>query len=300
MICKQCGAIHENNSIRCKSCHILLQESSKTVQYTHKVFQSPLKQARPANIITANAPSFSQREQTEGQSMNHQTTQDQSAQSTFNPEPAPKVNYQTQPQNAPQAKVSGGSKLKPISLVVLTIITLFSAGMALYLYLSPEQTDASFVFAEAEKKFSNQNYAAAMLMYRQFVEKFPEDHLVARAQNRIEMINNQFAIEKEKKEQKIEELLEKAKEAYRRQRYLQPDDDNVIFHTSQVLELAPSNSSAIELQALVIRYYEAKAKNAQKRGYSKTAINHYRNILEVIPNDSTVLAKIDSLKTRRR
>jgi tetratricopeptide (TPR) repeat protein len=176
---------------------------------------------------------------------------------------------------------------------------LFAAATALYLYLSPKGTDANFLFAEAEKNFSKQNYATALVMYRQFVEKFPEDHLASLAKERIEMINNHFAFEKEIKEQKIEELLEKAKETFRRQLYLRPKQDNVVFYTSRVLELDPTNSSAIELQALVIRYYESKAQAAEKRGYSRTAINHYQNILAILPNDSTILAKIDSLKTRR-
>jgi tetratricopeptide (TPR) repeat protein len=232
--------------------------------------------------------------------MNEKTVQEQSDQTAFDPEPASGVNQRPQAQSAPQVKASGGSKLKSVFIGLFIIIALFGAAVVFYLNSSPEESDASFVFAEAEKKFSNQNYAAALVMYSQFVEKFPEDHLVPLAQDRIETINKNFAFEKELKEKKIEELLEKAREAYRRQRYLRPEDDNVILHTSQILDLAPSNASAIELQALVIRYYEAKAKNAEKRGYSRTAINHYQSMLEVIPNDSTILAKIDSLQTRRR
>jgi tetratricopeptide (TPR) repeat protein len=300
MICKRCGAINDNQNIRCNNCHNSLQESSKTVQYSQKVFQSPLKQARPSNIITANAPSYSQQDKSEGQTMNHQTTQNQSTQKTYKAAADPEHRYQTQTQNETQAKVSGGVKRKTILLTLFAFTALFAAATALYLYLSPRGTDANFLFAEAEKKFSNQNYATALIMYRQFVEKFPEDHLGSLAKERIEMINNHFAFEKEMKEQKIEELLEKAKEAFRRHRYLRPKQDNVVFYTSQVLELVPTNSSAIELQALVIRYYESKAQDAAKRGYSKTAINYYQNILKILPNDSAILAKIDSLQSPKK
>ena len=299
MICRNCGAINDKNNARCGNCKSLLQESATTTQYAKSVIQSPLKQAKPSNIISANNPSFSQRSSTEGETMNYRTTQNNPDQNTFDPKISPEFESGSavQPQAAP---VKSRSKVKMVSIMLLALFAILSAGTALYLFLKPANTDASFFFAEAEKKFNNQNYASALTMYREFVNRYPEDYLVSLAQNRIETINNQFTFEKQQKEQRIEEQLQNAKEAFRKQRYLKPQNDNVLLYTSNVLELDPTNSSAMELQALLVRYYEDKAVNAEKRGYSKTAANHYESILQIMPNDSTIIAKIETLRSRKR
>lgn len=299
MICRNCGANNDNNNVRCGNCKSLLQESATTTQYAKRVIQSPLKQAKPSNIISANNPAFSQRSPAEGQAVNYQSPQNNPDQHTFDPEISPEVETGSaaQPQAAP---VQSRSKIKMVSVTLLALFAILSAGAALYLFLKPANTDASFFFADAEKKFNNQNYASALVMYREFVNRYPEDYLVSLAQNRIETINEQTAFEKQQKEKRIEEQLQNAKEAFRKQRYLKPQNDNVLLYTSNVLELDPSNSSALELQALMVRYYEDKAVDAEKRGYSRTAANYYRSILQIMPNDSTMLAKIYSLKTKSR
>lgn len=299
MVCRNCGAANDKNNVRCGNCKTLLQEPATATQYAKRVIQSPLRQAQPSNIISANNPSFSQRSSTEGPAMNYQPPQNNPDQNVFDPEVSPEVKMGSTVQTQ-AAPVQSRSKVKAVSIVLLALFAILSAGTALYLFLKPADTDASFVFAEAEKKFNDQNYASALVMYREFVTRYPEDYLVSLAQNRIETINNHFAFEKQQKEQNIEELLQNAKEAYRKQRYLKPQDDNVLSYTSRVLELDPTNSSAMELQALLVRYYEDKAIDAQKRGYSRTAANYYESILQIMPNDSTTLAKIEALKSRKR
>lgn len=299
MICRNCGAPNDKNNLRCGNCKSVLQEPATTTQYAKRVIQSPLRQAQPSNIISANNPSFSQRSTTEGQAMNYQSPQDNPDQHVYDPGITPEIEPESvvQPQAAP---ARSRSIVKTASILLLVLIAIASAGTALYLFLKPADTDASFVFAEAEKKFSNQNYASALVMYREFVNRYPEDYLVSLAQSRIETINNHFAFEKEQKEHRIEELLQNAKEAFRKQRYLKPQDDNVLYYTSGVLELDPANPGALELQALVVRHFEDKALDAQKKGFTRNAVNYYENILQIMPNDSTTLAKIEALKSRKR
>lgn len=300
MICLKCGTVNHDISTKCKTCHASLQTSSRTTHYSQVVFQSPLRQAQPSNIIAADKPAFSRGIKTERQSMDYTSTQNNTEQNLFDSTISPETEQKTQVRTRQSQVSRSRSKTKTISLLFLTLITLLSAVTALYLYVKPKNTDANFLFAEAEKTYNNQNYASALVMYRQFVEKFPGDHLIPLAQDRISAINNQFLLEKKKKEQQTEELLRQAKDAYSKQRFLKPENDNAIFYTSEVLKLEPANTSALELQALVVRYFEDKAETARKRGYAKTAISYYQDILVIMPNDSTVQAKIDALSSQKR
>ena len=300
MICLKCGTVNNDNSAKCKNCQALLQASSRTAQYSQVVFQSPLRQAQPSNIIAADKPLFSQGTKTERQSMDYTSYRDNVEENLYDPAVSPKGEQKTQVYSQKHQSSRPRSRVKTVFFLFLTLATLLGGASALYLFLKPENTDANFLFAEAEKTYNNQNYASALVMYSQFVERFPQDHLIPLAEDRIASINNQFLFEKEKKEQRIEELLKQAKDAYSKQRFLKPGEDNVLYYTSEALKLDPSNASAMELQALIVRYYEEKAETARKRGHAKTAISYYQAILTIMPNDSSVQAQIDALSSRKK
>lgn len=301
MTCRNCGAYNEGNRSYCQQCHSALPEALKTAQYTRTVIQTPLRQARPSDIISANPAAFYAVGPGERPGKGTAFTNHPAAEGPLYATPAGNPAGISGPFSRSATQTASSPKRKVLVFSLIALAALLCAGMGLYLFLPERATHASFVFAEAEKTFNAQKYSAALLMYQQFIERFPGDYLVPLAQERISTIHRQVEAEKQQKIERIETLLHKAREAFRKQRYLKPEDDNVLLHTSALLQLDPANSTALELQAAVVQFYQQKAEEAFRHGYYNTAIDHYENILRVMPNDSQTLEKISqALELRKR
>lgn len=301
MTCRNCGAYNEGNRSHCQHCHTALPEAVKTAQYTRTVIQTPLRQARPSDIISANPAVFYAAGQGERPGKGTSFVNPSADEATFYAAPGADPGGISGPFSGSATKTASSPKRKTLIFSLIALAALLCAGMGLYLFLPDRATHASFVFAEAEKTFTAQKYSAALLMYQQFIERFPGDYLVPLAQERIRAIHGQVEAEKQQKIERMETLLQIAREAFRKQRYLKPAEDNVLLHTSALLQLDPANSAALELQAAVVQFYQQKAEEAFRRGYYNSAIDHYENVLRIMPNDSQTLEKISqALEMRKR
>ena len=149
-------------------------------------------------------------------------------------------------------------------------------------------------------QYNNEQFAEALFTFRQFLQEYPNDELAPIVQKRIGGISEELLrIEKDTGDQpKIDELLNKAELAFEEQHFTVPEEENVINYTAQILEADPAHSRALELQALVINYYQEKAAAAEKRRRYRTAINYYENVLLILPDDAKTLEKIANLKKR--
>lgn len=301
MTCRNCGAYNEGNRSQCQRCYAALPEAVKTAQYPRAVIQTPLRQARPSDIISANPAAFyaAGRGDQPGNGTAFVNPHADEAPLYVAAEADP--GGTSGPFSRSATETTPAAKPKALIFTLVALTALLCAGLGLYLFLPDRATHASFVFAEAEKTLNDQKYSAALLMYQQFVERFPRDYLVPLAQERISAIHNRIEAERQQKAGRMEALLQSAREAFRKQRYLKPDDDNVILHTGALLKLDPANSAALQLQAQVVQFYQQKAEEAFRRGYYNTAIDHYENVLRVMPNDSQTLEKISqALELRKR
>lgn len=175
----------------------------------------------------------------------------------------------------------------------ITLLAILAAGT---LMLRPDASaNASALFAEAETQYNTRNYLASMEIYQKFTLQFPEDHLAPIAQNRIAEIKTLLAEAQRQKTERIAALLEDARAAFRKQRFLVPEDRNVITYTSEILQLNPTHAEALEMQALVMNYYEEKAEAAREKRHYNTAIQNYRNMLKILPNDQRTLKKLEAV-----
>lgn len=94
-------------------------------------------------------------------------------------------------------------------------------------------------------------------------------------------------------QQQIASLMRSAQAAYERKRFLTPESDNAVKYLNQVLDLAPEHPAALNLQGEIVGYYNRSAKRALRSGKYPAAVQYYKNVLQVNPEDATVLDDID-------
>ncbi|MCB9087904.1 MAG: hypothetical protein H6628_06305 [Calditrichae bacterium] len=292
MVCPKCGVSNNDHSWRCRSCYTILRESAVSTDYSDLIVQSPLRQAQQPNLTpvdTAPAPGRSSRHAGGYPSSDEEAVSSR----TGNGHPDPRSNGAAMGQNQP-AETS--SRRKPPLYLVIATITLLAILAAGVLMLRPgEGASASALFAEAETQYNSRNYLASMAIYQKFSLQFPEDHLAPIAHNRVAEIKTILAEAQRQKTERVASLLQDARSAFRKQRFLVPEGRNVITYTAEVLQLDPTNADALEMQALVINYYEEKAEAAREKRHYNTAIQNYRNMLKILPNDQKTLKKLEAV-----
>ena len=130
MICHKCGAINNDNSIRCRSCYTIFQDSTETVQYTKTTIQSPLREVKPANISTVSNPYPHNPESAE-----HQATQSQhNAENTQ----GPSESAFTATQGTTQTTASKVPVSRNVVVIAGSVLILFAAILA-FVFVSKGQ-----------------------------------------------------------------------------------------------------------------------------------------------------------------
>lgn len=162
---------------------------------------------------------------------------------------------------------------------------------AMYAYIYPRY-DMQARFEKAEALFAAQEFRKAKAQYELFALKYPLNSKIGIVKSRLEALEKLEQKEREK-QQKIRQLMEKATLAFKQQRYLTPEDDNVILYLNQVLALEPEFSMAQTLREQIVNKYFALAETAlAKEDYNK-AVTFFQNILQIMPGDQAVIQQID-------
>ncbi len=289
MVCPKCSATNNTNSWRCRSCYTVLREATQTTDYSNSIIQSPLRHAGEPNLqpveemsgngarnqYANNAPYFNEPEQPA-------------------PKPQPEPERVVSTERAP-VKISPLTRGKTAIFVVLTIVAMMMVtAVAFQISQQDDAQSASNLFAQAEHTLNSDELSAALVLYHEFVQKFPEDHLTQIAHSRISEISNKMTLQKQQKEADITEWMVKAREAYQKQRYLVPANNNVVYYTNNVLKLDARHPGAMELQALVVSFYQDQAESSRKKRRYKSAIKFYQNILTIMPRDKATLKKLET------
>lgn len=289
MVCPKCGVSNNAHSWRCRSCYTILRESAVSTDYSNRIVQSPLRQAQQPNLTPVDAATAQS-----GGSRRAGGSPQADFPHRSDPADLPYARDARAAGNMPPAEAP--VRRKPPLYLVIAAITLLAILAAGTLMLRPDDgANASALFAEAETQYNGRNYLASLEIYQQFTLQFPEDHLAPIAQNRIVEIKAALAEAQRQKIERIAALLEDARAAFRKQRFLVPEDRNVVTYTSEILQLDPTHAEALEMQALVMNYYEEKAEAAREKGHYNTAIQNYRNMLRILPNDPKTLKKLEAV-----
>ncbi|RMI14389.1 MAG: hypothetical protein D6681_05300 [Calditrichaeota bacterium] len=303
MVCPKCGAFNNDNSWRCRHCYAMLKEDQAVMGHDKPGMQIPLRQPRPANLQAVHS-SVPENPSSREKGAPAQTSRLSSSTASASPSSAP----EPQPEKQPPSTATGGASITTgtrtgLWMGVVAVFLLLIGGVAAFLWLTPDDHQASALFAQAEEFYKEGNYHAALVAYRQFLEKFPDNALAIHARRKMEDIQEKLRQSEEAaihRQEQVGILLEKARRAYRKQRFLFPRYDNVIKYTNEVLLLDPANGEALDLQARVVAYYEKQAERAAKRRQWRKAEEYYQNILEIVPNDTRYQEKLEEVRARRR
>ncbi|MCB0292311.1 MAG: hypothetical protein KDH97_18800 [Calditrichaeota bacterium] len=186
---------------------------------------------------------------------------------------------------------------KGMIIGLLSVLVLVALGVAYF--AMNQSTSPTALYSEAEKYFHQQDYAAALATYHQFVEEYPNDALTPMVNRKIKQIrqlqNTGAAVDLEEHQEAFKDWMLKANIAFQKQQYVEPAEDNVNYYLEQVLKIDPANEPALTLQAKVIAAFEQEAEAALSNRDYESAISAYRNILVFTPNDTEVMSKIHDL-----
>lgn len=293
MVCPKCGAISHDKNWRCGNCHYIFREIPQTREAPKATFQTPLQQPQQSKLTTIQSSSPEVEREHSGYTVPQEPGNgriDWNVEAYEEPQPQPAAPNPT-PQHQAEKK-----KKKPRNLVYVVVATLLLVVVNVVMFYKFSSNQSAKMFAEAEKAFAAQNYPTAQALYNQFLRDYPDEDLASVAQVRLSEIRINFNEMKQQKERRLSLLISNAEAAYRETRLLIPENDNVIEYTSEALRIDPTNTRALQLQALVVQYYQQKATEAKRKRRYRTAMINYEKILRIIPNDANARAELDKLK----
>lgn len=185
--------------------------------------------------------------------------------------------------------------------IVALMVFIFSISIGIY-YINKTKDSPVSLYTKAESNYNAQNYSEALVLYTQFTQKYPHDSLIPAVNEKINIINQQTANSKSKKDndqRMIKELMLKANVAFQKKQYVKPQDDNVIAYTTAVLRIDAAYQPAKDMFNNVITHYETLAEESIQKGKYNEAIIYYQIILKIKPNDADVISKIHLILTQK-
>jgi len=291
LICQNCGALNDEKRIYCQQCDYALNRQSQTRPRQKPIITGDIHQTPPVESAREpTIPPVSSRANV-NQEKNQQTDREFMQRSGINPQSQPN-NF-----NPPPQRRTG----LLITLVLLTGI-LLAGGFFIYqtVMKKPAKSNTS-MFALGEQYFKTGDYPAAKNIFEQFLIQYPNDPLVSVANNRLTAIQASLAKKAEidtKTDDQVQTLLQKAENAYNRERMLAPEDDNAYAYIRTILSLDPFNPKAVTMRENIIDYYKKKAREAYKRKRYQRAINLYEKVLSIAPGDVVATLQIEQINRR--
>ena len=173
--------------------------------------------------------------------------------------------------------------------MVLILIIIGALG---FLLTQKKGVSSAELFSQAEAFYEKGDYVNALSLYQEIKTQFPKDPLIKVVDRRIEEVKAKIEEARktqEKLEQHLKAILERAQEAYQKRRFLKPENDNAIGYINQILALEPNYQPALELRDKIVQYFRTQAKEAEAKQQYDRAIQMYKNILQIIPDDAETL-----------
>ena len=325
IICNKCGTPNEDHQVHCINCHYRFPARHQTIR-TSQVIQSNVRQIPNSGISYPDNDSVIAKTYPEKnedlEDLIERNFQEQKRQQNDLIVEAPTLSASPRPSTRPNATVvqdyqspKANNKLLWISASVAGLLII---GSALFFSMSSEKPiiPNSSLFAEAENLYQSGNYSVALSTFQEFIDKHPDNALVELASFKIGEISKMQAVIgtdysqddsdevvnelAEKQHQQIPGLMKKAKTAYLRKRYLMPEGENAIFFVSQIQNLEPEHSGALEIQNNIISFYRQKADAAFEDKAYQTAYKYYQNILKILPEDNHAKNQVDRIPRKHR
>lgn len=176
-------------------------------------------------------------------------------------------------------------------------LALILSAMVLYAFYYPDYTRKS-VYSRAEELLNQGHTEAATRLYSEYKLRYPGDSAIPEINERINRIQ-QNESELTQKQVRIFELMQKAAEAFNKQRYLVPTEESAIRYISEILREDPEFIPALELQNRIVDFCFAQAEAAFDEDRYDRAIVYYQNLLAIKPNDTLIKNALDrSLKLK--
>jgi len=186
-------------------------------------------------------------------------------------------------------------------IVPLLAVLILLGGAALYQTfhrdISPEA-----LFEQAEALYLRQEFSQALLLYRDFLKKFPKNPRVPEVKDKIKAI--QFFLTGSKPDSgtgiiKLQEMMRYANIALNKGQFVSPPGDNALEYLQKILQVTPEYPPALEMMDSIAHHYESVAQTAVKDHQWDRAINAYHILLEIRPHDVQIMDKMQFALTQK-
>ncbi|HQU73937.1 MAG TPA: energy transducer TonB [Calditrichia bacterium] len=290
LTCKKCGTQNPVENIFCEKCHQFLGVARQGG--SGNVRQSPIRpvadnrggQVRiPAGKGTGGVrvldPETPEEAAVSGMSQNTRVP---------NPGRVPPPDLNPIPNSVNRALLWG------VSLVLL-----LGAAAWLYFFVFDSQPvagagDIKSLIFQGENLYNQKDYAQALSTFQKARETYPEDELIVVVDHRIEQIEAILGKQQQREEQ-LQGFLDKAEAAFERERYLTPDNDNVMLYLAPLFALEPEHARANEMRRQILGYYQAEGDKALSNKQYNNAASLYENMLVVDPGSDYARQKLDAV-----
>ncbi len=189
-------------------------------------------------------------------------------------------------------------------VMITAVLTTLAAAFLIYSDQSMRdstQHHTSRFYATAEIRFSQERYNEAFILYKEFVELYPQSALAPIASEKMDYIISEGLIGDSEivSNQEVERLMEAAEAAFAKQQYSVPANSSALYYLGQILALDSNHAEALAMQIRIVENYERYAANAADRGRYETAERFYKKVLTVMPDDEQALQRLADLERRR-
>ncbi len=179
------------------------------------------------------------------------------------------------------------------SLIFISLLfALFAGSTAGYFLYQYMHDDRATLFSTAETLYNNGNYSEALQYYQQFKENYSEDPVLASLDGRIRLLESEFSTS----EGRIFSLLEKARFAFQNGQVMSDQEESAVAYLGQVLNYYPNYSEALKLKGTIMEGLQEQVTEALRKQDYKNAIELYKSILKISPQDGYVKSRIEELK----
>lgn len=186
-------------------------------------------------------------------------------------------------------------------MVPLLAVLILLAGGALYRTFHKGITPEALL-DQAEALYLQQEFSQALLLYRDFLKKFPKDPHAPEVKDKIQAI--QFFLTGSEPDSgaginKLQEMMRYANIAFNKGQLVSPPGDNALEYLHKILEVTPEYAPALAMMDSIARHYEAAAQAAVENKQWDRAINLYHVLLEIRPHDVQIMDKMQFALTQK-
>ena len=204
------------------------------------------------------------------------------------PAAAPKVK---RPAPQPAARQKKPRSKMPWVVAAMVLITLGASAAVIFDRYYPQYLQQT-LYTQAETQYTEGDYAGALQLYEEYAANYPFDPNIEQIKAKINNIHILVEAEQQK-ELEIYGLMEKASQAFAEGRYLLPEADNAAGYVARVLKLDPQFAPAREMQSTILTHYWEEAEKAFDADQLDVAIENYRKILQINPDDQKVVDELE-------